>query len=410
MILPRLLFATIWLTTLAFADEPGQLEKAGPAVLPFSVPPTPVGTIIDDPNTALAGSASADELEQLEDAGHMAKASEARRARIVTVVDKPQASPSGDAHDYVSYARYYWPDPTKPDGLPYISHDGHHNKEQVARGDHERLWIFARSVEALAADWQAHHDEASARRAGDWLRAWFVTPATRMNPSLEYSQIRLGHDHNHGNATGVLDSRCFSGVIDALRQLHGSPAFAPGDEAAIHAWFKAYLDWLVTAPNAMGEHAAMNNHGSWFLVQTIAIACYSGCDDLARKLCEEDKGRIASQIKPDGSQPEEMRRVDGLGYSVFNLTAQFQIARQAAGLGVDLWNYTAPTGASLRRALAYLQPYNTRPETWPTTQNARMHPGFLDSLLAQAKDVWPDFATSGITSERINHEDTKLDP
>src|ERR1700759_3202192 len=75
-----------------------------------------------------------------------AKASSAQKAKILTVVDKPQASPSGDAHDYVSFARYYWPDPSKPDGLPYLSRDGHHNEAQVAKGDHERLWGFAENV------------------------------------------------------------------------------------------------------------------------------------------------------------------------------------------------------------------------------------------------------------------------
>jgi len=29
----------------------------------------------------------------------------------------------------VSLARYYWPDPTKPDGLPYIDRDGQSNPE-----------------------------------------------------------------------------------------------------------------------------------------------------------------------------------------------------------------------------------------------------------------------------------------
>jgi hypothetical protein len=294
----------------------------------------------------------------------------------------------------VSFARYYWPDPSKPDGLPYVSHDGRHNEEQVARGDHERLWHFAENVGALAAAWRIKHDEASARRAGEWLRAWLITPATRMKPAMEFAQVRLGHDKNHGSPSGVLDARCLGGVVDALLLLHDSPAFAPGDEAAIHVWFKAYLDWLTTARNAQAEHAAKNNHGSWFLAQIIPIARYSGRDDLARELCEEDKRRIASQVKPDGSQPEEIRRVDGLGYSAFNLEAQFQVARLASGLGIDLWNYPAPSGASLRRALDYLRPYNLRPESWPATQNAKLKSGFLDPLLAQGRSVWSDFSTS----------------
>jgi len=355
MILPGMLLAAVSMTAAASANEPYQLTKA--------------------------------EIEVL-----AAKAPAALRAPIATVVDKPQASPSGDAHDYVSFARYYWPDPSKPDGLPYISQDGHHNLEQVARGDEGRLWSFAENVEALAAAWQIHHDGASARRAGEWLRAWFIAPATRMNPNMEFAQVRLGHSKNHGNSSGVLDSRCFSGLIDALLMLRGSPAFESGDEAAVQAWFKTDLEWLMTAKNAREEHAAKNNHGSWFLAQAIPIALYCGLDDVARDLCEKDKERIASQIKPDGSQPEEIRRVDGLGYSSFNLDAQFQVARLASALGIDVWNYTAPNGSSLRRALEYLLPYNTHPTTWPASQKAKLDPGFLDHLIAQAKSVWPDFS------------------
>lgn len=311
-------------------------------------------------------------------------APKALQAPITTVVEKTQLAASGDVHDYVSYARYYWPDPRKPDGLPYVSHDGKHNHEQVARGDRHRIDRLADNVGALAAAWRVHHDEAAARRAGEWLRAWFITPATRMNPHLEYAQVRLGHAGNHGNATGMLDTRAFAQVIDALRLLDDSPALTAAESAAVRAWFAAFLRWFTTAPVALEERAAKNNHGSWYLAQAIPIARYTGRDDLARELCAEDQARIAAQIRPDGSQPEEIRRVDGLGYSRFNLEAQFQIVRLAAGLGLDLWNYTAPNGASLRVALDFLRPYNQAPAKWPTSQNEKLPPGFLDPLLQQA--------------------------
>lgn len=88
------------------------------------------------------------------------------------------------------------------------------------------------------------------------------------------------------------------------------------------------------------------------------------------------------------NQPEEIRRVDGLGYSAFNLEAQFQIAHLAAGLGIDLWNYTAPNGASLHRERDFRRPYNPKPQAWPTSQNAKLSPGFLDALIAQAEAGW----------------------
>lgn len=342
--------------------------------------------------TLLAGAASASEpyyLNRVELAALAAKAPAALPAPITTVAEKTQLPASGDVHDYVSYARYYWPDPAKPDGLPFVSHDGKHNHEQVARGDRPRIDKIADAVGALAAAWHLHRDEAAARRAGEWLRAWFVTPATRMNPHLEYAQVRLGHNGNKGSPAGMLDTRVFAQVIDGLRLLEDSPALTPAEHAAIRAWFAAYLQWFTTAKNALAERAAKNNHGSWYFAQVIPMARYVGRDDLARELVGESKALLSRQIQPDGSQPEEIRRVDGLGYSRFNLEAQAIVARHAKALGIDLWNYTAPNGASLRKALDFLKPYNQAPEKWPHTQNEKLPPGFLDELIAEAERAKP---------------------
>ena len=35
-----------------------------------------------------------------------------------SVMQKDQTAASGNKHDYLSLSRYFWPDPTKPDGLP----------------------------------------------------------------------------------------------------------------------------------------------------------------------------------------------------------------------------------------------------------------------------------------------------
>ena len=37
--------------------------------------------------------------------------------------------PSGDKRDYMSMGPYWWPDPNKKDGLPYIRKDGRINPE-----------------------------------------------------------------------------------------------------------------------------------------------------------------------------------------------------------------------------------------------------------------------------------------
>ena len=317
----------------------------------------------------------------------------ALKAPVVSIVEKPQPSPSGNAHDYISYGRYYWPDPTKPDGLPYIQKDGHPNQKQIDQGDEKRLNNFINHIESLALGWVVLHREDCARRAGEWLRAWFVNSATKINPAFEYAQIRLGRNNNHGSSSGLIDTRGIIRLIDALRLLHNSPGLSGDDEKVIKAWLADYLQWLTTNSNGRKEHEARNNHGSWYLAQVIAISRMIGQDDEARKFAREDFSRIGWQIQPDGQQPLETARVDGLTYSLFNLQAQLAVARLAAPLGVDLWNFTAPNGGSIKKALEYLKPYDSAPENWPHKQLAKQKPDFLKSslkssaVLEQAKAV-----------------------
>src|SRR5678816_3004423 len=47
-------------------------------------------------------------------------ADKALKAKPFSVVDKDYLPPSGDKHDYASLSPYWWPDPSKPDGKPYI--------------------------------------------------------------------------------------------------------------------------------------------------------------------------------------------------------------------------------------------------------------------------------------------------
>jgi hypothetical protein len=319
------------------------------------------------------------------DATVEAAAEAALLTKIVSIVDKPQPSPTGDAHDYVSYARYYWPNPDTPNHLPFVRRDGHSNEDQVALGDEARLMRMDETVGELALGWAAFHREVYAQRAGEWLRVWFVNPSTVMNPNLERGQVALGSNDNHGRAEGILDAREFIGLVDGLRMLHGSPGLSPSDEGAVHAWFERYLHWMLTSKIGNAEHSAPNNHGSWFLAQAIAIARYLGKDDVARGLANEDFARIASQIQPDGRQPLELARADSLTYSAFNLTAQFLVARLSVGLGVDLYHYSAPNGASLAKAVDFLRPYNVDVSKWRGSQVRTIEPGFLDDILADER-------------------------
>src|SRR3954467_3401954 len=57
----------------------------------------------------------------------VADANRALKLAPVSVMDKGITPPSGDKHDYMSQAPYWWPDPSKPGGRPYIRRDGERN-------------------------------------------------------------------------------------------------------------------------------------------------------------------------------------------------------------------------------------------------------------------------------------------
>ena len=48
----------------------------------------------------------------------------------LSVMNKEATPPSGDKHDYMSLSPYWWPDPSKSDGKPYIRKDGLVNPER----------------------------------------------------------------------------------------------------------------------------------------------------------------------------------------------------------------------------------------------------------------------------------------
>ena len=79
-------------------------------------------------------------------------ADEAMRKQPPTVMEKTKVPPSGDKHDYMGLAPYYWPDPKSKDGLPYIRHDGKANPESrdEHRNDTPRMRALGDAIETLA--------------------------------------------------------------------------------------------------------------------------------------------------------------------------------------------------------------------------------------------------------------------
>lgn len=291
------------------------------------------------------------------------EADRALKLKPPSVMDKERTPPSGDKHDYLSQAPYWWPDPAKPDGLPYIQHDGKHNPESDRGTDAPAWGRMSSNAETLGLAYYFTHNEAYAAHAALIIRTWFIDPATRMNPNLNFGQYVPGR--NEGRGAGLISLRSLTRVCDALALIAGSPAWSADDDKAFHAWLAAYFEWLMTSSNGREEARATNNHGSWFDVQAAHVALVLGRTDAAKKiLADALEKRLASQVMPDGSQPEELRRTKSLGYSLFNLQALCNLAVLAEQVNVDWWGYATKDGRSLRAALRYLAPYADPDKPW----------------------------------------------
>jgi hypothetical protein len=304
----------------------------------------------------------------------------ARERGPYSVVYKDDLPPSGDKHDYLSYARYWWPNPDTADGLPYIRRDGKTNEELLAKGDREPIGMFYDDVETLALAGYLLNENESADHGSMLVRTWFLDPATKMNPHLRFGQAVPGR--NDGRGSGIIDTRHFIRVLDAVALLHQAGAWTDADQASLTAWMKQYIDWLMHDPMGKDESSEQNNHGTWYDAQVAAIAMFIGEREIARQIVEGAKRkRIERCIEPDGQQPEEADRTKGLHYCVFNMSAMAVLARIGEHVDVDLWNHESADGRSLRRGLDFVVPYLLGEKEWPHEQIEEMYVSPADTGL-----------------------------
>ncbi|HUP88253.1 MAG TPA: alginate lyase family protein, partial [Longimicrobiales bacterium] len=241
----------------------------------------------------------------------IANADSALKLGPFTVTAKERVPPSGDKHDYVSYAPYWWPDSTKPNGLPFIRRDGEVNQTTRRDSDVLRWYAFTDAVETLAHSFYFSDDVRYADRAAVLLRAWFLDPATRMNPNVNYGQAIPGVVEGRG--IGLIDQRDFGRLLDAVSILEASPAWSDKDDTALRDWLRQYTTWLTTSKNGVDEAGEKNNHGTWYDVQLGALQLFLGDTASARALFEQAKEkRIAGQIDSIGQQPLEIARTRSL--------------------------------------------------------------------------------------------------
>ncbi|KDR76943.1 hypothetical protein GALMADRAFT_119999 [Galerina marginata CBS 339.88] len=289
-----------------------------------------------------------------------------------SVTNKPFAPASGDKHDYLSWAPYWWPDCSGVGNktaltdqqiwvtCPYKSRDGQFNPDVRLVNNVGDFQDFSEAVFYNSIAWAlgtADKDtfEANAVR---FLRAWFLDPDTKMNPNLKYAQVQRGPGSGIGSHTGVLDLKGIAKITTGILILRkgGSTAWTTDLDNQMVSWAKAYTSWLQSDPLAIDESESTNNHGTFYFNQLAALKILA--NDMAGAKESTDKyfdGLYLAQIAANGDQPLESSRTRPYHYRAYNLAGMITNARLAkyADPSSTVWNKTTTASATIKSALDY---------------------------------------------------------
>lgn len=289
-----------------------------------------------------------------------------------SVLEKTTLPPSKDTRDYWHPAPYYWPNPLKRSGLPYICKDGQRvpgtrlYEPESDKYDRTRLQRLFDDTLTLAMAWKFFHDKRFAEHGAALIKTWFLDPATAMNPNLNFAQVRMGHNQNMGSNWGIIEMKDLYYFLDAVRILQNSDFLSNDEQNCFKKWLENYLNWLRNSPQGQKERSSKNNHGLYYDLQVASIAAFLGESLLIRDTLRDSRFRILEHFATDGSQPQELKRTTTAHYCCFNLQGWIHLAQLAESCGEDLWNFEGKEGQSIKKAMYWLLPHMGR--DWPFEQ------------------------------------------
>jgi len=233
------------------------------------------------------------------------------------VTDKPTLPPSRNPNDYMSLARYLWPD---ENGDYTINRDGITNPE-IENYDRPRLARFSQAVHTLSLAYYFSGDEEFAEKASGLLEAWFFEPDTRMNPNMNHAQV--AKNVNEGSAQGIIDGNDFIRVIDAASLLYDSPYWTPEEHRKLKEWFYLFSIWIINNYNADAfcSDSFCNNISTWLDTQKTIYFLFSEQEDRLNSSAyiQPVSEKIDKQFNSVGVQAFEKDRARSQHYVYFNL-------------------------------------------------------------------------------------------
>ena len=281
-----------------------------------------------------------------------------------SVVHKKLRPVSGDPHDYYSLGTYWWPNPRRPNGLPYIRRDGHTNPQcQNNDTDTTRIIRMCERSLTLGLAWYFTGHRKYALAAAEQIKCWFLDEQTRMNPHLNYGQAIPGIVSGRG--TGLIDTSLLWMVIDTIGLISDAGVLDTDDIIGLHQWFRDFNHWMFFSDVGHSEYVWHNNHGTWYDAQRAVNALFYGDKGLVARIIQQGiTQRMAAQIDQEGKQTMELERPVPFHYSLFNLEAHLLLNRYAEHVEFDRWN-AVQDGRSVKLGIDYLMQFIADTDLWP---------------------------------------------
>ncbi len=316
----------------------------------------------------------------------------------LSVMDKKLTAASGDKHDFFAIGKLAWANPDTANGMPWIRRDGAHNPAAFGSDyDKAHYDTTLQRIHVLALAWHHTRDERHAAKAVSLIRAWFIDPATRMNPNFKYASALPGvHD---GMPIGIIEGVVLIKFIDDVKLLAGSASPTSADVAALKRWFADYTAWLLESEAGQEEGRATSNHGVWYAAQVATYALFTRDHRHVAPMIDLGRQILDAMQNDEGGFPKELSRRQSMHYSIYMLSAFVSLARcgeQSGDPENDLWHYVSPQGRSLKQGLVWIAPYLAREKPWPfedidrdLSKSIYVH---ALTILQSASRVWPDRA------------------
>jgi hypothetical protein len=253
---------------------------------------------------------------------------------------------------------------TSPAKDPHDFYSEPESATKPFRAHTEALIDASTNISTLTAAYVLTKDDKYALRAGNHLYAWFVGPATRMNPSLDKANATA--TNVNALTVGIVDGVALAEIARSIPFLVDTAALSPPDFITLKKWFADFLDWLNTSRIPVIARDTKDHTASAWLLLASATARLLA-DDTTLNACRQrfKSPTLRNQINANGIFHHEVITDAPWRNTLFNFDMLAAACELLSTPFASLWPYELEDGPGMRSVAAFLYTVLNDPGRWP---------------------------------------------